>query len=50
MQTARKLLADTELSVREVAEKVGYTDPFYFSKAFKSAAGVNPTQFREQRR
>jgi len=49
MQNARKLLADTDLSVRDVAERVGYTDPFYFSKAFKAAAGVNPTQFREQR-
>ena len=47
MKNARRLLADTDLSVREIAELVGYTDPFYFSKAFKAAAGVNPTQFRE---
>ena len=49
MQTARKLLSDTDLSVREIAEKVGYADPFHFSKTFRSAVGVNPTQYRESR-
>ena len=48
MQHARKLLMDTRLTVKEVAERVGYPDPFHFSRSFKNAVGVSPAQFREQ--
>lgn len=43
---AQGLLLDTELSVGEIAERVGYADPFHFSRAFKAAFGVSPTAFR----
>jgi len=32
--------------VRKVAERLGYRDPFNFSRAFKSVMGVSPSQFR----
>lgn len=48
MQQAKKLLRDTRLSIREVAERVGYTDQFHFSKSFKNAVGLSPAQFRER--
>ena len=46
----RKLLADSSLTVREIAVRVGYPDPFHFSRSFKNAVGVSPAQFREQSR
>lgn len=49
MTAARKMLRDTELSVKEIAERAGYPDPFHFSRTFKSAVGVNPTQYREEK-
>jgi two-component system response regulator YesN len=48
MHQARKLLMDTRLTVREIAIRVGYPDPFHFSRAFKNAVGVSPAQFREE--
>ncbi|OCT15180.1 hypothetical protein A8709_13840 [Paenibacillus pectinilyticus] len=40
------LLKETELTVSEVAEKVGYSDYFYFAKIFKKSFNLTPTQFR----
>lgn len=49
MNEARRLLSSSpELDVREVAELVGFTDPFYFSRQFKQICGKSPTEFREQ--
>jgi two-component system, response regulator YesN len=45
---AKQLLTDTELSIQEIGARVGYPDPFHFSKVFKQNAGVNPTQYRSQ--
>lgn len=47
MSMARKLLVDSQLSVKEIAERVGYPDPFHFSKSFKNLFGVSPAQYRE---
>ncbi|MFP4379968.1 MAG: helix-turn-helix transcriptional regulator [Candidatus Sumerlaeia bacterium] len=44
MQRARLLL--DRHSVREVAERLGYGDPFAFSKQFKRIVGVSPKQFQ----
>lgn len=43
---ARRLLTDTDLSVQEVGERVGYPDPFHFSKVFKQNMSVSPAQYR----
>ena len=47
MEQARKLLRDSNLSVGEIAERVGYPDPFHFSKTFRNTVGVSPSQFRQ---
>ncbi len=47
MKMAKKLLRDTDLSVKDIAEQVGFPDPFHFSKSFKNATGLCPTQYRE---
>lgn len=41
------MLADTELQVSEIAERVGYLDPNYFIKVFKKHTGVTPSKYRE---
>lgn len=46
MQQAKKLLVDSQLSVGEIAEHVGYPDPFHFSKSFKNLYGISPAQYR----
>ena len=48
MRRARKLLMDTELAVREIAVRVGYSDPFHFSRSFRNTVGISPAQFREE--
>lgn len=44
---AVRLLLCTDLSVREIGESVGYSDPFYFSKLFKRAYGQSPRAYRQ---
>ena len=46
MSHACRLLATTSLSVKEVAAALGYDDPFYFSRVFKSVNGTPPTDYR----
>lgn len=43
LERARTLLA-ANLAVKDVAHMVGYNDPLYFSRVFKSHTGVSPTQ------
>ncbi len=46
MQQACRLLDETTLSVKEVAATLGYDDPFYFSRLFKSVNQVAPSEYR----
>jgi AraC-like DNA-binding protein len=46
MRRAGKLLLDPTLSVKEVADALGYNDPLYFSRVFKSAHGLSPRGYR----
>ena len=46
IQRACDILQATDLCVKEVAAKLGYEDPFYFSRLFKSVNGVAPTDYR----
>ena len=43
---AQLLLANPELSVREIGALVGYASPSHFTKAFRQATGLNPRAFR----
>lgn len=47
MQRACELLRDRELRIKEVAFTLGYKDPFYFSRMFKTIIGVSPNCFRK---
>ena len=46
MEKAKKLLLSTSLSIAEVAEQSGYGDYRVFTKVFKKAEGVTPSQYR----
>jgi AraC-like DNA-binding protein len=46
MQHACRLLDETLMSVKEVAATLGYDDPFYFSRIFKSVNRVAPSEYR----
>ncbi len=48
MERAKVFLRDGELKTYEIAEKLGYKDTEYFSRLFKKAVGVTPTEFRSQ--
>lgn len=43
---ARRLLADTELPIKEISRSLGFTSPAYFSRAFQHRAGKTPSAFR----
>ena len=47
MEAARELLENPCCRLYEVAAKVGYEDPKYFSKTFKKVVGVSPKEYRE---
>ena len=44
---ARRLLADRRLSVKQVAERCGYENPFYFSRAYSQRFGNPPSSFQQ---
>ena len=43
---AKQLLAESDLSVEEIARAVGFSDTSYFSNSFKKAVGCRPSDFR----
>jgi AraC family transcriptional regulator len=43
---AQVLLAETDLSVTEIASQVGYSSSSHFTKAFRTATGLTPRAFR----
>ena len=48
MEKAKKLLLSTSYSVAEIAGQVGYGDYRVFTKAFKKAEGITPSQYRRE--
>jgi AraC-like DNA-binding protein len=47
---ARTLLRSTDLGCKEIADRLGYSDEFHFSKSFRRAAGCPPGQYRRSGR
>ena len=45
MQRAAQLIKENRYSISEIAYKVGFNDPHYFSKSFKQYYGVSPTEY-----
>ena len=47
ISVAKTMLLQTDLSVTAIAEKVGYSDIYYFSKIFKQIVGCSPLKARQ---
>ncbi len=49
IQTAKLLLKNTNLMVKEIAFKLNFTDEHYFSNRFKAKTGMSPKKFRQMK-
>ena len=47
IENAKKMLSDSEASIKEISYSVGFSDPNYFSRAFKKYEGVSPTEYKD---
>jgi AraC family transcriptional regulator of adaptative response / methylphosphotriester-DNA alkyltransferase methyltransferase len=48
MERAAELLSQRDLTVRDVARRVGYRQPAQFAKAFRRHHGTTPSRYRAQ--
>jgi len=48
MEEAKHILQTRSLSIREIAQEVGYSDETYFSKVFKKHTGFTPSEYRRR--
>lgn len=44
---AKELLIQTDNSISQIARRVGYPDPAYFSRVFRKLTGLSPRSYRE---
>lgn len=47
IEEAKKLLSDGKLNVTQISDLLHFDNPQYFSKCFKRATGVTPTEYKE---
>jgi two-component system response regulator YesN len=47
IETAKQLLLNPKLSIKQVCIDSGYSNPNYFSRIFKKWTGITPTEFRD---
>lgn len=45
---ACQLLDQSTLRIKEIATKVGYSDPYYFSRLFYKVMGIAPNKYRQK--
>ena len=49
MQRAEELIVKTRMNFSEIAFKVGFSDPKYFTKCFKKETGMTPRNIARNR-
>lgn len=47
LSAARKMLVESNVSIKEICYKTGFDSEAYFSKLFKEREGVTPTEYRK---
>lgn len=47
IQKACQYLSFTDLSIKEISYKLGFNDPFYFSRLFKKLMSLSPSKYRQ---
>ncbi|MFN0123983.1 MAG: helix-turn-helix domain-containing protein, partial [Blastocatellia bacterium] len=50
LERARRLLAETDLAISEIAAQVGYASQSHFTRLFRVATGLTPNAFRDATR
>ena len=45
---AKRLLAGTDLTIRQVSDQTGFADPAYFCRFFRRETGLSPGEFRRR--
>jgi|SRR6056297_455207 AraC-like DNA-binding protein len=50
MHEARRLLLDTDMPAKEVAEQLGFSSAAYFTRAFQQSTGHAPSDYRRSKR
>lgn len=48
LKHAERMLLETKLNVKEISQKIGFSDQLYFSKVFSKHFGVSPSEFRNR--
>lgn len=48
LQRARELLSSTQTSIKEIAYRLNFESPDYFSSKFKAKVGCKPSEYREK--
>lgn len=46
IEKSKELLKDNTISIKSICYEIGYHDPNYFSKIFRKATGMTPTEYR----
>lgn len=44
---SKYLLSETDLSLAQIAQMLGFSSPSYFSQAFRRSQGVSPIDYRK---
>lgn len=47
LENAKELLLNQNLSIKEIADAVGYEDAYHFSKIFKKHYGMSPVEYKK---
>jgi AraC-like DNA-binding protein len=47
LQNAKSLLLNYPYSITQISEMCGYSNPYYFTNAFRRYSGMSPTEFRK---
>jgi len=49
IQHACTQLDNSDIAIKDIANSLGYSDPYYFSRLFKKLVGISPKQYRDSR-
>ena len=49
MSLAQSLLRNKHQRINDIAQRIGYEDPFHFSRVFKKHSGMSPKQYQLKR-
>ena len=50
LHEAQRLLENTDIKLRQLADTLGYYDQYHFCKSFKKVTGMSPSQYRQSKK